>query len=416
VRDLNTVGTRVCRVNAMGGRRGSSPRPPSTTEGEHPDRPLRVLQVIDGLRFGGAQTVLLALLRLSRSRGLETYVANAGRRYDAQTVAQARALSDGLVLHSGRALWDARALVRLVRAIRRRDIDVVHAHLAGAEVLGGWAARLTRRPVVTTLHSVYEGRLRGQGGFPPVRRRLADHATRRLADHVIAVSGAVKDSYVSELGLPPDKVTVVRNAIAQPAVPSGFDRSAKRGELDVGAGPLIVSLSRLTAARDHATLLRAIPAVRARYPSLRVLILSDGPRAEPLRALTRELGLEGPVRLLGFREDAFEIVASCDVFVHPTFVEGLPTALLEAMGLGVPVVASRVAGTEEVLEDEVSGVLVDPGDVAGWEGALTGLLGSPDRRRRIAEEGRRRAAADFDSERWIRQIEAIYRRVARDSA
>jgi glycosyltransferase involved in cell wall biosynthesis len=370
-----------------------------------------VLQVIDGLEVGGAQTVLLALLRHGREHGLELWVANVGRRYDPRLLDGVRSASNGVVRLSGRAMWDLRSLPALVRAIVRHDIDVVHGHLASGELYGGLAGRLTGRPAVATLHSVHEGRARDRGGMPPVRRRLANFATRRLAHRLLAVSQAVKDSYVNEVDVPPDRVEVLPNALGASAPWMPEDRARKRAELGVPTGTLACSVSRLTHVRDHATLLRALPAVRTEHPELTVLLVGDGPEREALGRLARELELEGTVRFLGTRHDAREILACSDVFLHPTQLEGLGMAVLEAMSLGVVPVAGRVPAIEEIVEDGRSGLLVAPGDVAGWERALRSLLGSPDLRRRMADAARARAGSQLDPHTWVERTEAVYRGV-----
>jgi glycosyltransferase involved in cell wall biosynthesis len=368
-----------------------------------------VLQVIDGLEVGGAQTVLLSLLRLGRDHGWEEWVANVGSRWDPRLLEEARASSKGVVRRSGRAMWDLRSLLALLRAIARHDIDVVHSHLGSAELHGGLAARLLGRRAVATLHSVHEGRARDRGGFPPVRRRLADLATRRLAHGLIAVSRSVKDSYVDEVGVPAERIVVLPNALSLSAPPSAERRARTRAELGAPDGPLACSVSRLTHVRDHATLLRALPAVRAEHPALRVLVVGDGPERGNLERLAGELGLDGTVSFLGTRHDALEILACSDLFLHPTQLEGLGMAVLEAMSLGVAPVGSRVPAIEELIEDGRSGILVAPLDVAGWERALLQLVGSPELRSTMGEAARLQAERHLDPGAWVARTEALYR-------
>ena len=364
--------------------------------------------MIDGLEVGGAQTVLLGMLRLGREHGLELYVANVGGRYDATVVGEIRAAAREIVLLSGGPLWDPRPLVALVQAIHRHDIDVVHTHLAGGDFVGGLAARLTGRPTVATLHSVYGGRAR----LRPARRRLANFATRRLADRAIAVSHAVEESFLAGLDLPPDRVRILASVPNGPRLAATHDRSLKRAELGLADGPVACTASRLTETRDHATLLRALAEVCRQHPTLTVLIVGDGPVAPELARLSRELGLQRAVRFLGTRHDALQIMAASDVFLHPTLLEGLGMAVLEAMSLGVPVAASRVPSIEELIRDNVSGLLVGPRDVAGWQAALLRLLSSVDLRRTLGQEGRRIVASRSDPDAWWRAIESIYLELA----
>ena len=142
---------------------------------------------------------------------------------------------------------------------------------------------------------------------------------------------------------------------------------------------------------------------------LTLLIVGDGTQRQELTELSRVLGLEDTVKFLGTRHDAVEIVGSSDVFVHPTQLEGLGMAIMEAMSLGVPPVASRVPAIAELIEDGSSGVLVAPGDVAAWEEALLRLLRSPALRQEIGQAARGRAVSEFDPELWMDRTEAVYR-------
>jgi glycosyltransferase involved in cell wall biosynthesis len=335
-------------------------------------RPLRVLQVIDGLTIGGAESVVLAMLELADRRRVEMYLANVGGEYDDELLERALAAGARWTLPRGRALWDLRSLVSLVRTILRHDIDLVHTHLAGADVLGGLAGKLTRRPVVTTLHSVAAFR----ETYRRERRALSDFAVRRLADRVVAVSTAVRDSYVEALGIRAGRFVVLPNVpLAELLLPAGFDRERKRQSLGVADRAVVVTASGLKPFRDHATLLRAVPAVAARRPDLSVLIVGEGPEEASLRALARELGVEAQVTFLGPRFDAVEIVAAADVFCQPTLMEGLSISVLDAMSLGRPVVASSVEGTREIVDDGVSGLLVPPRDADALAAAINHVLG-----------------------------------------
>jgi glycosyltransferase involved in cell wall biosynthesis len=371
-----------------------------------------VLHVIDGLDVGGAQSVLRGILALADRSRFRLLVANVGGGWDTDLVEAVRREADGLLGLRPRGLWDARALVALARAIRSERVDVVHTHLAGGDVLGGLAGRLTGRPVVATVHSVAAWRL----SYRRTRRLLADLALRRLVGHAFAVSSAVRDSHVAEIGLQPERVEVLPNVpVAPHLLRPDFDREAVRREL-AADGPVLATASRLTPERDHATLLRALPRALERHPGLRLLVLGDGPSRLELERLSRELGMGAAVRFLGTRADAAEIVAASDFFCQPTRLEGLPVAVLDAMALGVPVIASRIDATEELLEDGRTGLLVRPGDADQLADALCRFLDDPAEAAAMAAAARAHVESSFDPGTWIARIEQVYLQAARRAA
>src|SRR5262245_61418260 len=364
----------------------------------------RVLQVIDGLRIGGAETVLLGLLELTDHDRFPTYVASVGPT-DEAFVERVAAASRGVFVVTGRGLWDPRPVARLVSIIRRERIDLVQTHLAGADFQGGLAARLTGRPAVAVLHSVAGDR----AGYRRSRRVLADFATRHLAGRIVAVSDVAKQSHVSELGVAQERVTVLPNVpVAAYVLDEGFDRMRKRQELGVGDAPVVSVASRLERPKDHETFLRALPAVVKSHPRLRAVVLGDGPLRSELLALSRGLGLEEHVLFTGARLDAVEVVAAGDVFCHPTLYEGFGLAVAEAMAVGVPVVATRVSGVVDLVEDGSTGVLVPPQDPAALGRALDDLLSDPERRRALGERGRRSIRSRYDPQAWVSSVEHVY--------
>jgi glycosyltransferase involved in cell wall biosynthesis len=255
------------------------------------------------------------------------------------------------------------------------------------------------------LHSV----ARDRRSYGRVRGILANLATRRFADRIIAVSEAVKKSHIDRLGIPAERFVVIPNIpVAALLLDERFDRDKKRQELGVGDPPLLTTAARLDRPKDQQTLLAALPRVLAAHPDLTVFVIGDGPMREELERLTRELGVEANVTFAGVRLDAVELIAASDVFCHPTLYEGFGLAVAEAMALGVPVVASRVAGVVELVADGRTGILVPPENPVALAEALTGLLGDPERRRRLGAEGRQAVVARFDSGDWLRQVEAIY--------
>lgn len=368
---------------------------------------MRILQVIDHLGLGGAQSLLVGLARLAADDGHETNVVALSADHDPALVGRLRDACGTVTFVDGRALWDLRSLARLVSILRRDRPDVVHTHLAVADVLGGTAAKLVRRPAVATLHNVVADRYT----HPWPRRLTAMAATRYVADRLIAVSDAVADSHLAELKVAPEKLRVIRNVPVAPfLMPAGFDRYAKRAELDVADAPLVSIVARLAETKDHATLLRAVPAIRDRHPTVLVAVVGDGPIRAALERQARELGVTDSVRFLGARGDAVEVMAASDVVCNLTHaLEGLPVAVLDAMSLGLPLVSTRVAGVEEVAADEEEALLVPAGDAHAAAAAVVRLLDDRTFALALGERAQARIETTLDARTWASEIEGVYR-------
>jgi glycosyltransferase involved in cell wall biosynthesis/2-polyprenyl-3-methyl-5-hydroxy-6-metoxy-1,4-benzoquinol methylase len=376
--------------------------------GREPARPLRVLHVVDGLDHGGAQSLVYAFAKLAAGSPLSVYVSAIAPTHDPALAARIREVAAGFELVETGAIWDLRLLRALVRAIRRYDVDLVHTHLPGADVVGGVAAKLTRKPLVSTLHAVADHR----SSWTVQRRVLSNLATRHLPDALIAVGEATRDSHVRLLDLPPQSIEVILNTPVAPLLlPDDFDRESKRRELGLdGFG--ICMVARLDPQKDHETLVRGMHAVLDVHPETTALLVGDGPRRPQLEGVVAVEGLSGRVRLLGQRADAVEVMAACDVACQLTVgPEGIPVALLDALALGLPTVATAARGADEVIEHLRSGLLVPKDDAGAFASAVGELLADPGLRARLGEEGRRRVDAHFGAERWMTAIEAVYRRV-----
>jgi glycosyltransferase involved in cell wall biosynthesis len=180
--------------------------------------------------------------------------------------------------------------------------------------------------------------------------------------------------------------------------------------------PLVGSVGRLHPQKDFATLLAAIAQVRKRIPTVRLLLVGDGELRDELESQSRSLGLSEIVTFAGSRTDVPEILAAVDVFTLSSLWEGMSNAALEAMAAGLPVVATAVGGTPEVVVDEVTGLLVPPHDPTSLAGALTTLLREPALRRRMGQAGRERVQEQFSVERMVCRTEALYTEMLRENS
>ncbi|MDP9395448.1 MAG: glycosyltransferase family 4 protein [Actinomycetota bacterium] len=282
--------------------------------------------------------------------------------------------------------------------------DVFHIHVGfGKENFDG--ARAARRAGVPAV--VQTQHLPWRIGSRKPRVRL--FRALEPVDHVIMVSGAERRTY-ERIGLHPERITTVLNGV-RPRGP-GLGRERARAELGLDPGaPVVLTVGRLTVMKGQCHLVAAVPGLAARFPGLQVVFLGDGHLREALERQAADLDVADSVRLAGHRPDARLLLDAADVFVLPSVNEAMPLALLEAMEAGLPVVATRVFGSAEIVIDRETGLLVAPRDPDALESALAGLLADPELRRRYADAGRRRYREAFTSARMAADTLAVYRRV-----
>lgn len=294
----------------------------------------------------------------------------------------------------------ARRVPALARLLRRERPAVFHAHMS-SPVACKWglaAALLARVPAVLGTVQV--------GAYEPPNRS-ASWQLRALAarvDRYLAVSQEIAGELVEKLGWPAAKVEVAYNAVdverAAVAAPPGL-RAQLGGS---GTRPLVLTPARLNAQKGHGVLLEAI----AEVPEALFVLAGDGPERGALEARAAELGVAERVRFLGRREDVPQLLAASDVFALPSLYEGSSLAVLEAMAAGTAVVSSAIGGTEELIEDGRSGLLVPPGDAPALAAALRRVLGDPQLRADLAARARERVEAGLTREQNADRVAAVY--------
>lgn len=238
--------------------------------------------------------------------------------------------------------------------------------------------------------------------------RAAHMAALAGVDRLILVSEGVRASYRAA-GVR-GRMRVVRNGIAPAA--AGPGRAAARAALGLAAdAPVALSVGRIEAQKDHATLIAAWRRVVDWSPGAVLLVAGQGGLEFAAREAADALGLEGAVRFLGVRGDVPALMAAADVFALASRFEGLPLVVLEAMAAGLAVVATRVCGTDEAVEDGVTGRLVAAGDADAMGVALVDVLGDAAARAAMGAAGAARFAAEFTAARMGAETMAVYREV-----
>jgi glycosyltransferase involved in cell wall biosynthesis len=294
-----------------------------------------------------------------------------------------------------------RFFFRLCWLIYRHRIDLIHVNSYVPGNYARLAAALMQVPIII---DHWHGFTRFNG-----KRRLICRVLARCTDLSLAVSQGVKDYLLQEIGLDPAKIRVVANGVDVAAIDAARPGPAVRRDLGLLENvPVVGLVGRLDHwGKGHKELFTAMAQIRARHP-VHALMVGGGRRIDEVRQVAASLGLAGQVHFLGQRQDVPDLLNAMDIFVLPSYSEGVSLALLEAMAAGLPVIATAVGGLPEVVTDGQTGLLIPPRDAAALDGALTRLLSDPSLAKQLGENARRYVRKHFSLERLGREINEIY--------
>jgi len=358
--------------------------------------PRRVLYFITELNVGGAERSLARLLSdLDRGRFLPSVACLYGS--DSPVADQIRALDIPVVDLGMSHKWRLDALGRLYRLLVDEHPAILHTSLFHANVPGRIVGRLAQVPIVISGERTMGMESRWRYGL--------NRMTHSLADRIVCVSPRVADFVVERIGVPRDKIVVIPNGVELTDFDHLPDRRATRASLGLPVDGLVLgTVSRLQPVKRLDVLLRAL----VWLGSAQTVIVGYGPEERRLKALAEQLGLEKRVHFVGHQDDVRPWLATMDVFVLSSDWEGMPNAVLEAMACGLPVVATSVGGTPDVVVDGGTGLLVPPRDPLSLAEALRALAADPDRRRGMGMAGRQRVVLCFSAERMVERTRALY--------
>jgi glycosyltransferase involved in cell wall biosynthesis len=365
---------------------------------------VKVAHLVIGGEIAGGQLVALQLVRALRERGDEVLVVSPTPGPFVDLLER-----EGVDVHriDVSRTFHVREAVRLARVLRSERVDLLHTHTAvAANVLSRLAGRVAGIRVITHMH--IENYFRPQRIGRVVHATL-DNATSRLATRIIAVSDDTRKALVKQ-GVPERLIVTVHNGIEP--VRGG----ARRGREALGLPPegrLIGSIARLAAVKGQRELIEAFAELAGDRPDVALVLVGKdleqaGSYQRELEGHARALGIADRVTFTGYREDADQLLEEFDVFALPSWIEGLPMVVLEAMAHGKPVVATPVGGTPELVVEGETGLLVPARDAAALEQALARLLDDPDERRRLGEAGRARVERDFTAKAMVERVFALY--------
>jgi glycosyltransferase involved in cell wall biosynthesis len=374
---------------------------------------LRVLIACDHIDFegalhgGGRQLIELTRALLAGGRVTPTVCV-----LRAATALGRELQAEGLPFEFfGSAPLSPAPLARFVRTIRRDRIEVLHLTDFATSTWGRLAGIATRTPSIVqviTHHSAHTHR-----GYPkPVE--LAYRALAPATAKALAISGSVAEFAQARMGFTAEQTEVLYYPLPEHSfvAPSAERVAEVRREHAIPAGaPVVGAVSRFFPVKGIRYLVDAFPAVLRDRPDARLLLVGQGPEDDALRGQAAALGIGDRVSFAGFQRDSAAYAGSFDVAVVPSLEEGFGLVAVEAMALGVPVVASRVDGLVEVITDERSGLLVPPADPSAIAAAVLRVLGDSELRRRLSDGGRAESTR-FGLDRYTGRLTELYQELA----
>lgn len=364
--------------------------------------PTRVLYLAHTFGVGGAEEMALNLMRHLPERFAPAACAIGEAGALGRELRETGASFAALGLSPG--LRRPSDLLRLRDFVFTADPAIVHTFLLTASLYGRLAALLAGVPIVIgTEVNVYAQKR-------PLHR-LAERWLMRGTDAVVTSAASVREFYVNQIGADPAKVEVIYNAVDWSRLDTTMARAEVRRAIGVPDGaPAIGIIARLTEQKAHRVLFDAV-AGRPDLASVHVVVVGDGELAADLRRRATAIGLNGRVHFLGARRDLGNLLSAFDVFVMPSLWEGLPLSLVLAMGAGLPVVATRVAGIPEVVEHETTGLLVEPGDAAALGGALARVVHDRALAVKVGRAAREYVRPRFGVDGYVASTAALYDRL-----
>jgi glycosyltransferase involved in cell wall biosynthesis len=366
---------------------------------------IKLLQMLTNFHIGGTERQVANLALGIDSSHFELHLACL--RHSGELLAEMETLRAPRpefrigALYSPKTFWQA---LRLAHYVRRNLIQIVHSYGFYPNVFTVPVARLAGAPIVVAS-------IRDTGDLlTPMQRRLQKMVCR-LADCVLVNAEAIRENLI-EQGYDPSNIVVIRNGIRLAKVTGKGRGAVLRRELGLPLSARLVAVfSRLNRMKGVQYFLDAAIVLAGRFPDVRFLVVGDGESKKGLEEHACRLGLGQRIVFTGFRGDVPDLLSETAISVLPSLSEGASNTLLESMAAGIPVIATRVGGNPEVVEDGVSGLLVPPRDSAAIAAATARLLEDEDLALRLGRAGMRRVSELFSIDGSVHETERLYQRL-----
>lgn len=375
-----------------------------------PERKITILDLRDSPWVDGpGRTTLESATRIDRDKFhiiVAGFTGGAQKTDEYLSEAERRGLVVVRLAESG--ALDPNVIRQVLKAIDQYAVDIVHTHEFRSNVIGFLCARVRHIPVIATCHGWIANNLKGR------IRVLLDRIALFFFDHIIVVSNKLQAQLAAQ-GIRRSKISALPNAVAFENFTRDHDVQSFREELGVSPDVVLAAnIGRLSPEKGQAEFIRAASVVLGTYPNIRFVLIGIGPDRSSLEQLAQECGITDKIIFCGYRADMARIYSSLDLVVQSSFTEGMPNVILEAASMEVPVIATNVGGTAEIIEHGRSGVLVRPGNTGEISSAILDFMRDrqkyADMARRARLSVRERFSYQSRTSRLMRIYDALVRK------
>ena len=362
---------------------------------------MHILHIIESLEFGGAEKIVVHLAnRLCKSEKVSVCLTKRkGELLDSlDKDIDVYFLDAG----EGNSLKTPRILRKML--VEKR-VDVLHSHDWGVYLEAALAVRkCSNVRLIHTVHGQYTEYGKGfKSRLKIMLRHFLERRAQKYTSKVVSVSNSIRDYIVRDIGFETEKVKTIHNGIASL-------NGSKRQSIDFTENRAIklVSVGRIAAIKNFPLLINAFKTVLKTIDNIELTIIGDGPEMDTLSAMVKKLELTSRVNLLGFQKNVDYHISQSDIFILSSDYEGISIAALEAMSLGVPIIATNVGGMPEMVLEGKTGILVPKGSVNQLAAAIIALAQSPENIYKFGFSGMKHFENNFHEDVVIEQYKEVY--------
>jgi glycosyltransferase involved in cell wall biosynthesis len=363
---------------------------------------MKILHLVSSGGLFGAEKVILNLA--AQNNGIPTWVGALKNEHNPhlEVIEEAQKLGLKTVVFDSKGKADLKTVRNIRSFLAKESIDILHTHNYKSDILGFLATRFNKTKWVGTNHVWHstDEKLRFY--------EKLDAFVLKSAKLIFTVSQEIKDDLIKK-GFPAKKLHVISNGIPIQQFDQSSQRQNLRNSWKVSDSDILLGIiGRLAPEKGHEVLFKALQQLISRYPSVKCLVVGDGPLREDLENLTKKMSLSSHVIFTGIRKDIADIYHACDIMINASFIEGMPMTILEAMASHLPIIATKVGGVPQVIDDHKNGILLEAGQPDQLANAIEELVSNPGLRKLLAQKAYQDVCNQFSDKRMAKDYQRYY--------